>query len=96
MPWLKTTKDGVLIRVHASPRAKRHEIQAVHGDALKVRIQAPPVEGKANRALLKFLAAELGCPATSLDVVRGRTGRVKTVCIRGMSEAAVRSLLTPH
>ena len=61
------------------PGAKKSEVSGVHGDALKVRIAAPPVEGKANAALIEFLAEAFGVPKRNVTITRGETGRRKTV-----------------
>ena len=65
--------------MHAQPGAKRTEIAGLHGESLKIRLAAPPVEGKANEALLRFIAAELGLRRSEVALVRGETSREKTV-----------------
>jgi uncharacterized protein len=80
------------VRVHVQPRASRNEIVGLHGAALKVRLQAPPVEGAANEALGALLADRLGLPRRAVRVVAGATSRSKTVEIEGTTEAAVRAL----
>ncbi len=77
--------EGVTFAVKVVPRAKRDEIVGVEGDALKVRLNAPPVEGKANEALVKFLAATLGVKRAEVEILRGETTRHKLVRVRGMS-----------
>jgi len=79
--------------VHVQPRSPRSEIVGEHGDALKVRLAAPPVDGAANDELVRFLAERLGVRRADLDIVRGATGRRKTVRIAGMTAAAARELL---
>lgn len=83
MEWIKETAKGVLLPVRAVPRASKNEIQGVHGEALKVRLQAPPVEGKANQALIRFLSDTLDIPRTQLSIASGETGRNKSVLIVG-------------
>ncbi len=73
--------QGWLISVHAQPGAKRSALAGLHGDALKVRIAAPAVEGRANAALVEFLAAQLGLPRQSVSVARGSRGRRKTLLV---------------
>ena len=80
------------VAVHVQPRASRSEIVGLHGAALKVRLQAPPVEGAANDALVALLAERLGVPRRAVRVVAGATSRSKTVEIEGTTEAAVRAL----
>jgi uncharacterized protein (TIGR00251 family) len=67
------------------PRASRDEIAGVAGGALRVRLRAPPVEGAANHALLRFLADRLDVSRASLTLVSGRTARTKLVEVRGLS-----------
>ena len=94
---LRVNVRGPVLRVgvHVQPRASRSEIVGVHGAALKVRLQAPPVEGAANDALVTLLAERLGVPRRSVRVVSGATSRTKTVEIEGTTEAAVRALAAP-
>ena len=93
--WATDTDDGVLLRVHVQPRAKKTGVVGVHGDALKVRIQAPPVDGAANKALISFLADQLGVSKAALTLQSGHTGRRKTVLIWGLSVDEVKSSLLP-
>ena len=86
----------VRIGVHVQPRASRSEIVGLHGAALKVRLQAPPVDGAANEALVSLLADRLGVPRRSVHVVAGMTSRAKTVELEGTTENAVRALAAPR
>lgn len=79
---LKTAADGSLrLEVHVQPGAKRTEAVGLHGDRLKVRLAAPPVDGKANEALLDFVAESLGVSRSAVTLLRGQTNRQKTVGI---------------
>lgn len=79
---LVTTGDGSLrLEVHVQPGAKSTEAVGMHGDRLKVRLAAPPVDGKANDALLAFVAESLGVPKSAVTLLRGQTSRQKTVGI---------------
>jgi uncharacterized protein (TIGR00251 family) len=73
--------DDLLLRVHAQPRASRSEIAGLHGDALKIRVAAPPVDGEANEALCKFLGKTFGVPRSAVAVESGDGSRHKTVRI---------------
>lgn len=70
-----------MINVLLQPRARQNEIMGKHGDALKIRITAPPVDGKANAHLCRFLASLLDVPASSIDIISGETSRNKRVRI---------------
>jgi uncharacterized protein (TIGR00251 family) len=63
-------------------------------DALRIKLQAPPVEGKANKALVRFLASALDVPARQVSIVTGETGRLKRVAVRGISMADAARLAT--
>jgi len=76
--------DGIVFNVKVIPRAHRDEIVGVEGDALKIRLNAPPVQGRANQALIKFLAAVLDVPRAQIEIVRGETARHKAVRVRGV------------
>ena len=81
-PWRREHVDGSLaLEVHVQPGAKKSEVAGVYGDALKVRVAAPPVEGKANAALIAFLADRFGVPRRSVTIVRGDAARRKTVLV---------------
>lgn len=74
--------DGDLILVcHLQPKAAKSEFAGLHGDALKVRIQAPPVEGKANAELVKFLAKQFGVSKSAVSIISGELNRHKRVRI---------------
>lgn len=83
---------SIRVSVHVQPRASRSEVIGLHGSALKVRIQAPPVEGAANEAVISLLAERLGVPRRAVRIVAGSSSRGKTVEIDGTTEEAVRAL----
>jgi len=89
-PWRREEGDGatlaLLLNLHVQPGARRTEVAGVHGDALKIRLAAPPVEGKANAALLRYLAEAFGVPQRAVTLVRGETSRQKTVRIAAPRE----------
>jgi uncharacterized protein (TIGR00251 family) len=78
-PCLTTRGDGVLLAVAVVPGARRMGADGLHDGALRVRLTAPPVDGKANAALLAWLAAELGLPRRAVRLSRGATARRKWV-----------------
>jgi hypothetical protein len=81
MSFVLNHPSGLAFRVHVQPRSSRNQVVGVHGDALKVKLTAPPVEGAANAACVAFLADALGLPRSALSIVAGHTGRRKTVAI---------------
>lgn len=92
MSWVRTTGQGVILSVHACPRASRSAICGLHGDALKVKLRAPPVDGEANMELVRFLAGELDVPQRQVTVISGLTGRKKRVAVAGLTEAQALAL----
>ncbi|MCL6477234.1 MAG: DUF167 domain-containing protein [Peptococcaceae bacterium] len=91
---VKEDKDGVTFRVRVQPRASRNQLAGVMDGAVKVRLAAPPVDGEANEACLKFLAGILGVPRNSLRLVSGHTGRNKTIRVSGVTAGQVSNLLS--
>ena len=77
MPAITPTSGGVLLRLQVQPRASRTEVVGLHGDAIKVRLAAPPVDGAANDELIRFLAKALDIPRGAVRLVSGASGRRK-------------------
>lgn len=78
-PCLSACADGCLLQVAVQPGARKTGAEGLHDGALRVKLVAPPVEGKANEALLAWLAGELGCAKRALRIARGATARRKTI-----------------
>ncbi len=90
-------RKGAAIAVRVTPRSSRNEILTVMDDGtLKVCLTAPPVEGKANQALLNFMADVLGVPPSQLEIISGRSGRDKLVTVIGMDSASVQERIIAH
>ena len=85
--WLTADEDedGITLTLRVVPRARKSEIVGVHGEALKVRLAAPPVEGAANRALVAFLARRLGVRKQQVSITSGERSRQKSVHIAGLT-----------
>ena len=81
VPWLRELEGAIELTLHVQPAAKRTEAAGVHGDALKVRLAAPPVEGRANDALVRFLAESFGVTLKQVIVLHGQASRRKRVRI---------------
>lgn len=93
MDWLVADDKGVTLRLHIQPGAKKTEVVGLHGEALKIRLAAPPVDGKANACLLAFLAERIGVAKSALSLVSGDTSRAKRVRISGVDPLQVRDRL---
>lgn len=94
MSWLRVDAAGVTLTVHIQPGAKKTEVVGLHGEALKIRLHALPVEGKANAHLLAFLAKRLAVPKAAVTLVSGESSRAKRVSVAGVDAAYVRTQLS--
>jgi uncharacterized protein (TIGR00251 family) len=81
--WLTEAPDHLLLTLHVQPGAKRTEVLGTHGEALRIRLAAPPVDGKANEALLSYLAQQFGVPQRQVELVSGASSRSKKVRVEG-------------
>lgn len=76
---------GAAISVHVQPKASRSECVGIHGDALKIRVAAPPADGAANAELCRFLARQCDVPLNAVQIVTGMSSRKKRVFVKGRS-----------
>ncbi len=90
--WHRNEGDAVILTLHVQPGAKRSEISGLHGDALKIRLAAPPIEGRANEALLRFISELFEVPVRNVELLRGAQSRHKMVKVTA-SEIKPESLL---
>lgn len=79
MSWFEETDKGVLLKIRVIPRAKKTAVQGLHGEQLKIRLNAPPVDGKANKELIAFLSRETGVPRSGIELIGGETSRDKQI-----------------
>jgi uncharacterized protein (TIGR00251 family) len=95
MPTLivRDSKDGAVLNVHIQPKAAHTACVGIHGEALKIRISAPPVGGAANRELIRFLAEELSLPTAAVHIESGEGSRFKRVRLAGTTAAHVMTRL---
>ena len=82
-----------LIAIHVQPGARKTEVVGLYGEAIKIKVAATPERGIANDALVDFIAEKLDVPKNAVKLVRGRTGRSKTIAIEGMTEEEARARL---
>lgn len=92
--YVRTSKGGALVRLKFSPGAKTSAVKGLYGeDAIEISVAAPPVDGKANAEVDRFVARLLGMAASDVAVVHGASSRDKSVLVRGSGEAEVRGRL---
>ncbi len=90
---VRDTAQGAQFALRVQPRASRNAFAGVMGDAIKLAITAPPVDGKANEAVIAYLSDVFRVPKSGIVIVSGETGRNKLIAIRGMTAEQVRKVL---
>lgn len=91
--WFRVAGDGrITLTLHIQPGAKKTEFSGMHGDALKIRLAAPPVDGKANEALIRFIADRLNLPKSAVNLKSGQISRHKVLEVEGSTPQAVAAL----
>jgi len=91
--WLRAGEGRITLTLHIQPGAKKTEVVGLHGDALKIRLAAPPVDGKANAALIGFVAERLGLAKSAVSLKSGQTSRRKVLEVIGAPADAAQRLL---
>lgn len=86
-------ETGCIFRVRVAPRGRRNEVIGKHGDAIRIRVKAPPTGGRANEALCEFLAERLGVSRRDVEILSGHTSRWKRVAVAGVSADVIRALV---
>ena len=90
---VRDTAQGAQFALRVQPRASRNAIAGVIGDAVKLAITAPPVDGKANQAVVEYLAELFDVAKSNIVIVSGESGRNKLIAVRGLSAEQVRKAL---
>jgi hypothetical protein len=92
--WLRVVEGRITLTLHIQPGAKQTEVAGLHGDALKIRLAAPPVDGKANTALIGFVAEKLGLAKSAVSLKSGQTSRRKVLEVLNAPADAAQRLLS--
>ena len=93
MDWLREGDGRATLTLHIQPGAKKTEVAGLYGDALKIRLAAPPVDGKANDALIEFVAERLGLAKSAVSLKSGQTSRRKVLSVIDAPKDTARLLL---
>lgn len=93
MILIKETPDGVVFNIRVLPRSSRCEIAGIQNDALKLKITAPPVEGKANEECIRFLSDRLGVKRSKISIVAGQKSKNKSIAISGLTRKDIESII---
>ena len=91
---IKETENGVLFAAIIQPRSSENMITGIHGDALKIKLTAPPVDGAANKLCVKFLASVLGLPSSDIEIIKGHSGRKKKIFVRSVTREYLESKIS--
>jgi uncharacterized protein len=94
MNWLISAKDGCVITVKVTPRAAKSEIAGAETEWLRARVKAPPVDGKANAALIELLSDVCRVPKRDISVIAGCSARLKRIHIKGVAADAVAKIIS--
>ncbi|RJQ65394.1 MAG: YggU family protein [Desulfobacteraceae bacterium] len=94
MLFLQETPDGVVLSIYIQPRSSKNAVIGLYGDALKIKLTAPPVEGEANKMCAAYLSKCLGVPKSDIEIVSGHSSRRKKILVRwaGASEEKRRAI----
>lgn len=95
--WCAAIPGGVRLAVQIQPNAKKTEVVGVLDDALKIKLQAAPIEGKANEALVRYIAEVLSVPRSAVEITHGQTNKRKLIAVTaaGMTPERAAALLAP-
>jgi len=94
--FVTAAKEGTLLNLHVSPGAKRTSVEGPYGDAaVKLKVAAPPAEGRANAEVERFLSKLLGVRRSDVTIIRGASSRDKSVLVRGVTLIEVHKALSP-
>jgi uncharacterized protein (TIGR00251 family) len=91
--WLRAGDGRITLTLHIQPGAKKTEVTGLYGDALKIRLAAPPVDGKANAALIEFVVDRLGVAKSAVSLKSGQTSRRKVLEVIAVSAGDAQRLL---
>lgn len=89
---LKETKDGVILSLKISPNSSKNEIIKCEDGSIKVKITAQPIDGKANKALVEFLSKQFKIPKSSIEIIKGHTGKDKSLLIKTNDDLIIQKL----
>ncbi len=92
---LRATTNGCTLNVRVHPGARHNAITGIHDGAVKISLTTPPTDGRANAALIAFLAAHLNIPRAAITLVTGATSRSKTLHLEGLTPNALTAALAP-
>ncbi len=94
LPFLETTDGRLILSVYVQPSARKDEVCGLHAGSLKIRLNAPPVDGKANKRLTEYLSKLFGIKKSSVEIISGQTSRTKRVKLSGIKKERAEGILS--
>jgi uncharacterized protein len=98
MPFIQEDNDGIILNILIQPRSSKNMVAGPHGDALKIKLTAPPVDGAANKMCIEYIAKWVRIPKSSIEIISGHASRTKRVLLRCRNDTKdrkrIRSLLS--
>ena len=91
--WINSCKNGIRFSAIIQPRSSKNEVTGIFHNALKIRLTAPPVDGAANKACIRFFSELLGVSPSEISIIQGFSSRNKTIEIIGLTEKQFREIL---
>lgn len=88
MSFIEESARGFIIKVFVQPRSSKNKIEGIYGDALKIKLTAPPVAGAANKMCIEFLAKSIGAPKSTVEVLSGHSSRTKRILFHYIDDKA--------
>jgi uncharacterized protein (TIGR00251 family) len=93
MLWIQENREGTVFKVVVQPRGSKNDIVGVQGDALKIKLTAPPIEGAANKMCIQVLAKALKVPRSDVIILRGKHSRTKQILVRALPKDRINALV---
>jgi uncharacterized protein (TIGR00251 family) len=93
--WIKSKEGGILISIRVQPGASRDSITGIREGSLAIKLCSPPVDGRANDALIKFISRKVGVPPSSIQIIQGIKNRKKVLSVPGVSADEIENALSP-
>lgn len=93
--WLTQTEKGYILRIQVVPNSSKTQVVGEHGERLKVKISAPPVDGKANEELIEFVQKKLNLKSSQIELLRGQTSKAKDLLVQSASKDIFDLLIKP-
>lgn len=93
MQVIQKRSDGIIMRIAVQPKSSKNMIAGIHGDAIKIKLTAPPADNAANKMCIEYIADWLSVPKSRVEILSGQTGRKKNILIRCLDESSIQAII---